>query len=167
MSKDKNINTPTYYSLEKYTPRGKHIWSRKLSATGASAVVSFHSSIYILENNKVVEKYNSKGKKHPIDKSENAKFSKNHKQQYIKKGQYLPEGLPNKRDAIDAWVKAYVTDKQGNIYVVGSEIFYPNGLPEEMPLGECGNTEQIYAALIAKLNPKGETVWAKVLDADQ
>lgn len=166
VSKDKNINTPTYYSLEKYTPRGKHIWSRKLKSTAASTVLATQGSIYILENSKVVEKYNSKGKKYPLKRDERSKLGKNYKQQDIKKGEYLPEGLPSKKDAIDARIQAYATDKQGNIYVVGSEIFYIDGLPEEMPVGECGNSEQIYAALIAKLNPKGETVWAKVLDAN-
>lgn len=166
VSKDKGTDTLTYYTLDKYTLSGKKIWSRKLKTTVASAVMTAQGSLYILENSKVVEKYNSKGEKHSLNKDEISKIGKKYKEQDIKKGEYLPEGLPSKKDAIDARIQAYATDKQGNIYVVGSEIFYLDGLPEEMLVGGCGNSERIYAALIAKLNPKGETVWAKILDAN-
>jgi len=48
--------------------------------------------------------------------------------------------------------------------VVGSEVFYPSGSPDEVPSGQCGMVEQVHGALIAKLNSKGKTVWAKVID---
>ncbi len=157
----------TFYKLEKYTQSGKRIWSKKLRAEHVEDLIVDHNSLYVLASGAVVEKYNFRGKKLSLGKNNKAKFSKNIKQQQIKKGQYIPEGLPSKKDAIDAQINAYAKDKKGNVYIAGSEIFYPSGSPEEIPSGLCGNTEQILGALIAKLNPKGETVWAKVLDADR
>ena len=58
----------------------------------------------------------------------------------------------------------YVKDKKGNIYIVGSEVFYPSGSPDEVPDGECGNVEEVLGAVVAKLDSKGKTVWAKVID---
>lgn len=77
---------------------------------------------------------------------------------------YFPEGLPNKKEATDFYLSDYAKDNKGNIYIVGSEVFYPSGSPDEVPSGQCGNVEQVFGALIAKLNSKGKTVWAKVID---
>ena len=73
-------------------------------------------------------------------------------------------GIPNKKEAIDFYLSDYVKDKEGNIYIVGSEVFYPSGSPDEIPDGECGNVEQVLGALVAKLDGKGKTVWVKVID---
>ena len=151
----------SFYVLEKYSARGKKVWSRntmkyadKLSVTGGS--------IYILDDKKTIAVFSLNGKKKSLKNAHSVKADNEVRD--INNAKYFPEGLPNKKEAIDFYLSDYVKDKKGNIYIVGSEVFYPSGSPEDIPDGECGNVEQVLGALVAKLDSKGKTVWAKVID---
>ena len=147
-----------FYVLEKYSARGKRVWSRniteyadKLSVTGGL--------LYILDNEKTKAVFLLNGKKRSLKNAHIVKATND-----VINVKYFPEGLPNKKEAIDFYLSDYVKDKKGNIYIVGSEVFYPSGSPDDVPDGQCGNVEQVFGALVAKLDSQGKTVWAKVID---
>ncbi len=175
VGKNKDFDSSRFSVLEKYSGKGKKLWSRKLKDYAANVAVS-GKYVYIFTDDKLQVKYTLDGKKKSsvnateatIDKKRNISiFGKKIEKKILKQGKYLPEGLPNKKEILDAHIADYVMDRRNNVYVVGSEVFYPSGSPDEVPNGECGNTEQIHGALIAKLDSKGETVWAKVIDRDE
>jgi len=147
-----------YYVLEKYSARGKRVWSRKI-AEYADGLLVIKGLVYILDNKKLRAAFSLNGKKRSLKNIDIVKATKN-----VSNAKYFPEGLPNKKEAIDFYLSDYVKDKKGNIYIVGSEVFYPSGGPDDIPDGECGNVEQVFGALVAKLDSKGKTVWAKVID---
>ncbi len=157
--------------LDKYTRNGKRLWSRKLKEIEDTLVdpkiVIHHQSLYIYGYMRLLTKYSLKGKKQSLRKSDRLKFAKKPDKKAIKRGEYLPEGLPDPKNGVDAIINAYAKDKKGNVYVAGAEMFYPSGSPDEVPEGECGNVETVSGALIAKLGKKGKTIWAKVIDADE
>jgi len=158
----------SFYVLDKYTRNGKHVWSRVLKGNmWDRKIVVDGNTVYLLNEKGVVAKYSSTGKKQSLNKHDRLKFTKKTKTQSIQKGKYLVEGLPSPKDNMKAQISAYTTDKKGNTYVVGSEVFYPSGTPDEVPSGECGNVEEVNGAFIAKLNSKGKTVWAKVIDRNE
>jgi len=160
VKKEKKFDSPRFSVVEKYNTKGKRLWSRKLKDYAENIAV-IDKTVYIFEHGNLVAKYTLNGKKKPSSKLYKIEMDK---RKTIKQGEYLPEGLPNKREILYGNISDYVVDKKGNTYVVGSEITYPSGTPDEVPEGECGNVEEIAGALIAKLNSKGETVWAKVID---
>ena len=147
-----------YYVLEKYNARGKRVWSRKI-AEYADGLLVIKGLVYILDNKKLRAAFSLNGKKRSLKNIDIVKATKN-----VSNAKYFPEGLPNKKEAIDFYLSDYVKDKEGNIYIVGSEVFYPSGGPDDIPDGECGNVEQVFGALVAKLDSKGKIVWAKVID---
>ncbi|BAF72973.1 hypothetical protein [Sulfurovum sp. NBC37-1] len=149
----------SFYVLEKYTNNGKRVWSKKLKGYPTSLVVK-NSLVYVFNDKKLKVTYRLNGKKSSFGKV--VAVSQKEKNIYEKK--YSPEGLPNKKEATDFYLSDYAKDNKGNIYIVGSEVFYPSGSPDDVPSGECGNVEEVHGALIAKLNSKGKTVWAKVID---
>ena len=172
VKKNKDFNGLTFSVLEKYGANGKRLWSKKFKDyTSNIAVVD--KSIYLFEDKKLTAKYTLNGKKKSsnnasefvIDKKGNISiYGKKVEQRVINDKKYFPEGLPNKKEAIDFQAYDYIKDQSGNVFIVGSEVFYPSGSPDEVPSGQCGMVEQVHGALIAKLNSKGKTVWAKVID---
>lgn len=148
------------YLLEKYNNSGKKIWSKKLKGDVYDISVK-NRSVYVFGDKKLNVVYSLNGKKRSQKNTNVTRADKK-----IDHTQYYPEGLPYKKEAIDFHLNDYAKDKKGNVYIVGSEVFYLSGSPYEVPSGECGMVEQVHGALIAKLNTKGETVWAKVIDRD-
>ncbi len=148
-----------FYVLEKYNGRGKRIWSKKLKTDEFDGLSVNGGSIYVLNNKKTIAVFSLNGKKRSLKNTNIIKVNND-----VIKAKYFPEGLPNKKEAIDFYLSDYVKDKKGNIYIVGSEVFYPSGGPDDIPDGQCGNVEQVFGALVAKLDSKGKTVWAKVID---
>ena len=148
----------SFYVLEKYSARGKKVWSRNTIGYAEKLLVT-GGSVYILDDKKTIAAFSLNGKKRSLKKIDIVKATKD-----VINVKYFPEGLPNKKEAIDFYLSDYVKDKKGNIYIVGSEVFYPSGSPAEVPDGECGNVEEVLGAVVAKLDSKGKTVWAKVID---
>ena len=148
-----------FYVLEKYNGRGKRIWSKKLKTDEFNGLSVNGGSIYVLNNKKSKAVFSLNGNKRSLKNTKTIKADND-----LINAKYFPEGLANKREAIDFYLSDYVKDKKGNIYIVGSEVFYPSGSPDDIPDGECGNVEQVFGALVAKLDSKGKTVWAKVID---
>ncbi len=148
----------TFYILEKYSNGGKKLWSKKLKGDATDIVVK-KGSVYVLEDKKIKVAYSPSGKKISPQKINTEKIDED-----IVAVKYFPEGLPNKKEAIDFYLSDYTKDKKGNIYIVGSEVFYPSGGPDDIPARECGNVEQVLGALVAKLDNRGRTVWVKVVD---
>jgi hypothetical protein len=167
VEKNKNTDRIGFYVLDKYNNNGKKLWSRELNGVGYiidPKIVTEDYTVYISGDEGLVAKYSFTGKKQSLSKGDRSIFGKKTDKKAIKKQKYLPEGLPDPKNGIEATINAYVKDKKNNVYVVGNEVFYPSGSPDEVPEGECGNVETISGALIAKLNSNGETVWAKVID---
>jgi hypothetical protein len=151
----------SFYVLEKYSARGKRVWSRNMMKYANKLLVT-GGSVYILDDKKTIAVFSLNGKKKSLKNAHSVKVD--NKVRDINNAKYFPEGLPNKKEAIDFYLNDYGKDKKGNIYIVGSEVFYPSGSPDDIPDGECGNVEQVLGALVAKLDSKGKTVWAKVVD---
>jgi len=148
-----------FYVLEKYNGRGKRIWSKKLATDEFDGLSVYGGSIYLLNNKKTKAVFSFNGKKKSLKNTNIVEAADD-----VPHVKYLPEGLPNKKEAIDFYLSEYVKDKEGSIYIVGSEVFYPGGSPDAVPEGECGNVEEVLGALVAKLDSQGKTVWAKVID---
>ncbi len=149
----------SFYVLEKYNGGGKRVWSKKLKADELDGLSVNGGSVYVLNNKKSKAVFSLNGKKKSFKNINTVKADND-----VINAKYFPEGLPNKKEATDFYLSDYAKDNKGNIYIVGSEVFYPSGSPDEVPSGQCGNVEQVFGALIAKLNSKGKTVWAKVID---
>ena len=154
---DDNYNV--FYVLEKYNGRGRRIWSKKLATDEFDGLSVRGGSIYLLNNKKTKAVFSFNGKKKSLKNTNIIKAAND-----VTHVKYFPEGLPNKKEAIDFYLSDYVKDKEGSIYIVGSEVFYPSVSPDKVPEGECGNVEEVLGALVAKLDSKGKTVWAKVID---
>jgi len=156
-------NLSRFHTLEKYTNKGKRVWSRKLKGyTYTRNLVVENGLVYVFDNKKLKVTYRLNGKK--ISSKKLAAVSPEEKHTPEKK--YFPEGLPNKKELIDFYLNDYVKDKKGNIYIVGTEMSYLYGSPDDIPAGECGNVESVQGALVAKLDSEGKTIWAKVIDRD-
>ena len=154
--------------LDKYTRDGKKLWSRNvkgLEGSIATSIVADRRSVTILGSGKPLAIYSLNGKRQSLQKSDRSKFGK--KKEMAKEEKYLPEGLPDPKNGIDAEINDRVKDKKGSTYIAGSELFYPSGSPAEVPVGECGNVETISGALVVKLDKNGKTVWARVIDGDE
>jgi len=150
-----------FYVLEKYNTTGKRVWSRKLKTEDADGLSFSDKSIYVYNNKKPIALFSLNGKKKYLKNKNTVKTNND-----VGNVKYSPEGLPNKKEAIDFYLSDYAKDKKGNIYIVGSEVFYPSGSPADIPDGQCGNVEEVLGALVAKLNSNGETVWARVVDRE-
>jgi len=148
-----------FHVLEKYTNKGKRVWSRKLKGYTSNLVVE-NGLVYVFDDKKLKVTYRLNGKKKSSGKVDAVSVEEKN----IGNKKYFPEGLPDKKELTDFYLLDYVKDKRGNIYIVGSEVFYPSGSPDDIPTGECGNVESVEGALVAKLDSKGKTVWAKVVD---
>jgi len=150
------------YLLDKYSSRGRKIWSKRLELQSANGLLYKNGSIYILSNQKPKARFLPNGKRVGL-KDKNIMKVENSRGD----AKYSPEGLPNKEEALGFYLHDYAKDKRGNIYIVGSEVFYPSGTPDEIPNGECGNTEELLGALVARLSSRGKTIWARVVDRDE
>lgn len=167
VTKNRDLDSSRFYVLEKYSTKGKRLWSKKLKGYATNIAV-INKSVYVFDYEKLQARCTFTGKRKSLakksdvmtDKKGNISiFGQKIEKKTVKSGKYLPEGLPNKEEKIDAYIEDYATDKRSNIYLIGSEVFYPSG--------ECGNVEEVKGALIAKLNSKGKTVWAKVIDRNE
>lgn len=154
-----------FYVLEKYNGGGKRVWSKKLKTEDANGLSFSGKSIYIYNNKKPIALFSLNGKRGHLKNKNIVKIDDNAID--ISTIKYSPEGLPNKKEAIDFSLRDYTKDTRGNIYIVGSEAFYPSGSPDDIPDGQCGNVEEVLGALVAKLNSRGKTVWAKVIDRNE
>jgi len=163
VKKTKDFDSERYRVLDKYTTDGKRVWSRKLK-TYAYRMAVVGKSVYLFEDKELTGKYTLHGKRESFHKTDKLPtLGNNIENNYIPKGVHLPEGLPNKKEMLHVELLDYVKHK-GYTYVVGIEMF---GSSENAPSGECGMVEQIQGALIAKLNSKGKTLWAKVIDSNE
>jgi hypothetical protein len=154
-------NYKSFYVLEKYNTRGKRVWSRHIIGYAEKLLVA-KGSVYILNGKKTIAVFSLNGKKRSVKNAHSVKAD--NKAKDLNNAKYFPEGLPNKKEAMDFYLSDYVKDKKGNIYIVGSEVFYPSGGPDDIPDGQCGNVEEVLGALVAKLDNRGNTIWAKVID---
>jgi len=152
----------TIYLLERYNSSGDRVWSRRVKADYLNRLYIVGKSIYLLKNRKPIALFSLNGKKKHLKNIDIAK-----RDDSTIDAKYSPEGLPNKREALGFYLRDYAKDKKGNIYIVGSEVFYPSGGPDDVPDGECGNVEEVMGALVAKLNSRGKTIWARVIDRDK
>ena len=150
------------YLLEKYNTAGKRVWSKKLKTKDANGLLLNDKSIYVFNGKKPVALFLLNGKREHLKNRDIANRSNS-----VKSGKYSLEGLPNKKEAIEFSLWDYAKDKRGNTYIVGSEVFYPSGSSKSIPDGQCGNSEEILGALVAKLDSRGKTIWAKVIDRDE
>ena len=162
VNKDKTYHSDIYSVLDKYNSRGKLIWSKKLRGNPYFIQV-VNGFVYVIDNNKIKEKYTPDGKSVSFKQGEIV--IKIRERKSIK---HALKVLPSEKKNIELSVTDHVVDKKGNVYAVGLEIFYPNGVPDSLPggLAMCGNNAEVDGALIAKLNHKGKLVWAKVIDRD-
>ena len=156
--------------LDKYARNGKRLWSRKVKGLEegiASGIAVDDRSVTILGSDKPLARYSLNGKRQSLSKSSVLKFHKQKDQKRVTGKSYLPEGLPDSKNGLDAEILASAKDKKGNTYIAGSELFYPYGSPDEVPDGMCGNVESVNGALVAKLDRNGKTIWARVIDGNE
>ena len=162
--KNKKYDAPSDYILDKYTLTGRKLWSRKVMSADDNSLngLSVKNGIICIFSDKgrVAAKYSSSGKKLSAASDDCGKMRT---KKPPKPSKYMPEGLPDSKEGKSAIINDFISDREGNIYIVGEEIFYPNGIPE----GECSTGEDKNGALIAKLDKNGKTVWAKVIDGDE
>ena len=158
VNKDKTYHSDSYSVLDKYTSQGKLLWSKKLRENFPYIQV-VNRFTYIIDDNKIKAKYSPDGKSVSFKQGEIV--IKTRKGKSVK---HTPKVLPSEKKNIELSVSDHIVDKKGNVYVVGLETFYPNGVPDGAEM--CGNNGQVEGALIAKLNSKGRTIWAKVIDRD-
>ena len=158
VNKDKTYHSDSYSVLDKYTSQGKLLWSKKLRGNSYFIQLVNHF-VYVIDNDKIKEKYTFNGKRTSFKKGEIV--IKKLERKSIK---YTLQVLPSEKKNIKLSAVDHVVDKKGNVYVVGAEIFYPNGVPDGFEM--CGNNGEVEGALIAKLNSKGRTVWVRVIDGD-
>jgi len=175
VKKSRREDASSFWVLQKYHRDGKRLWSRRVGESTLRIIIA-DKTLYLFDYNHMVGRYSLNGKKiskkvkniATINKKGDISiFGREVPKRVRKSNRYLPDGLPNKEERLGVDISDYVEDKKGNTYIVGSEIFYPSGRSDEIPDGACGNTEEVRGAIIAKLNSRGETIWAKVIDRDE
>jgi len=159
VNEDKTYHSEDYFVLDKYNSHGKRLWSRRLTGYVMDSLVAADHFVYLGLNSEIKAKYRFDGKK--VSFKEGETVVKRKRKESVK---YTPQPLPEEKKNIALSMTDEVTGKQGDIYVVGVETFYPNGIPSGTEM--CGNNGEVEGAVIAKFNAKGKMLWAKILDRD-
>jgi len=157
VNRDKTYHASDYDILDKYSKNGKKLWSKTIKYKFSSSVRVMNGLIYILDGRKLIAKYNTNGKRIALAKEKVLPNANKSAKKY-------KIAIPRSEKLTKISVADYVRDKKGNVYVVGMEIFYPYGIPSSSSM--CGNNDEVTGAIIAKLNSRGKTVWARVIDRD-
>lgn len=157
-------------TLDKYNRNGKKIWQRIIrdGYTALAEKLALDSKyIYLIKDSDtdMILQYSKDGElisEKVYDGNNKKNFEaivKHSNTNKLKKAPYYRNKNKN-----EIYFAKQVRSKNGNTYAVGAEIeFIPQDI-QNIPVGECGDADELNGALIVKFDKRGDQVWSKVID---
>ena len=171
MAADTRSENASVVTLDKYNRNGKKIWQRIIRdgyTANAEKLALDSKYLYLIKNSygpDFILKYSTSGEL--ISEKAYDGSSKKHFEAILKRSNKNKlKKAPYYRDKTNNYIyfAKQVHSKNGNTYAVGGENETIPQDPENIPVGECGNADELHGALIVKFDKRGNQVWSKLID---